>query len=79
MIVDSISKYYFKHTYNTKHTLAQFQIVMIKLDCPYLIPTWNIFIFTHSIQATQDKGEFPSEVAGYSVADNQALREVSRG
>ena len=30
-----------------------------------------------SIQATQDKGEFPSEVAGYSVADNQALREVS--
>lgn len=32
-----------------------------------------------SIQATQDKGEFPSEVAGYSVADNQALREVSRG
>jgi hypothetical protein len=32
-----------------------------------------------SIQATQDKGEFPSEVTGFSVADNQALREVSRG
>ena len=32
-----------------------------------------------SIQATQDKGQFPSEVAGYSVADNQALREIPRG
>jgi hypothetical protein len=31
------------------------------------------------IKATQNKGQFPSEAAGYSVADNQALREVSRG
>ena len=32
-----------------------------------------------SIQATQNKGKFPSEVAGYSITDNQALREVSGG
>ena len=32
-----------------------------------------------SIQATQDKGQFPSEVAGYSITDNQTLREVSGG
>ena len=32
-----------------------------------------------SIQATQNKGQFPSEVAGYSITDNQALREASRG
>ena len=32
-----------------------------------------------SIQATQDKGQFSSEVAGYSIADNQALWEIPRG
>ena len=32
-----------------------------------------------SIQATQDKGQFPSEVVGYSIADNQAIREIPRG
>ena len=32
-----------------------------------------------SIQATQNKGQFPSEAIGYSITDNQALREVSRG
>jgi hypothetical protein len=30
------------------------------------------------IQETQNKGQFPSEVARYSIADNQTLREVSR-
>ena len=29
------------------------------------------------IKATQDKGQFPSEVIGYSIADNQAIRKVS--
>ena len=32
-----------------------------------------------SIQATQDKGQFSSEVIGYSNTDNQALREIPRG
>ncbi len=32
-----------------------------------------------SIQATQNKGQFPSEIIGYSIANNQALRKVSRG
>ena len=32
-----------------------------------------------SIKATQDKGQFPSEVVGNSIADNQAIREIPRG
>ena len=31
------------------------------------------------VEATQNKGQFPSEVVGYSIADNQAIREIPRG
>ena len=31
------------------------------------------------VEATQDKGQFPSEVVGYSIADNQAIRDISGG
>ena len=32
-----------------------------------------------SIQATQNKGQFPSEAIGYSITDHQAIWEIPRG